>query len=603
MGTSDPGDLGPRRSAARAPAASILAVIILTLVAYWPVQRNGFVSFDDAEYITRNTVVARGLTAQGVILAFTKSYAANWHPLTWLSHMLDVELFGLEPRSHHLVGLAIHLSTALVLLLVLRQMTGRAGPSLFVAGLFALHPLHVESVASAAERKDLLSGFFWAVTMAAYLRYARRPGVLRYLPVLLCFLLGLMSKPMVVTLPIVLLLLDYWPLRRLHVSIARRRRLPALALEKLPLFAMSMLSVLITIKAQSTSGAVRSLESFPPAARAANAILSYARYVGKAMWPSALAVFYPLEAHRLGEPGVLLATGFLTAGSLLAVALRRSAPWLLTGWLWYLVTLLPVIGLIQVGDQAMADRYTYLPLLGIFVAFAWSFPVAAARRPLAQGVLAAMAAGTLLLLCGLARRQVAVWRSDETLFRHAINVTKDNWKAMQSLGMAREAAGDRAGALRLYRESIRLQPGSSRGHYHYALALDDDGRAAEAIEELRAAVGAKPSDPVYRITLAVLLSRQGRDAEAEAHLRELIKRRPEVAEGYNNLASLLARRGEVDEAARLLRRALEISPAYAEARLNLEALTGKQPEGGGSMRPLPGVPETHRRLFGVPGDR
>ena len=396
-----------------AMAGFVLALVALTIVAFWPMRRNQFIFFDDEDYLVQNAVVKRGLTFDGVVLAFTKSYAANWHPLTWVSHMIDVDLFGLDPRGHHFTSFAIHLSNALLLLFTLRAMTARAGPSFLVAALFAVHPLHVESVAWAAERKDVLCAFFWILTTALYLRYVRRPGARRYFPVLLSFTLGLLSKSMVVTLPLVLLLLDYWPLGRFGERVtggagAAPNRSPRLVAEKAPLLALAGLAGLFTVKAQSTAGLVHSLALFPAAARVANAILAPARYLGKTAWPADLAVFYPFTHHALGDPRVLASAGFLAVVSVVALLLRRQRPWLLTGWLWYLVGLMPVIGLIQVGDQALADRYTYLPLIGVFIAGVWSLPRPESLRAVPRAALAAGAVVVLLLLTGLTQRQVAL---------------------------------------------------------------------------------------------------------------------------------------------------------------------------------------------------
>jgi hypothetical protein len=327
-------DAGSGRGFSRAMAGSMLAIVVLTLVAFSPLRHNGFVSMDDEEYITNNTVVKRGITAHGIALAFTKSYAANWHPLTWISHMLDVELFGLDPRAHHLVGLALHLASALLLLAALRAMTGRTTPSLLVAALFAIHPLHVESVAWASERKDVLSGLFWVSAMAAYLRYARRPRPGSYLVVLLLFALGLMAKPMVVTLPLALLVLDYWPLGRLRGAAASWPSSRPVLLEKVPFLALSLLSGLVTLQAQRSGGAVMSLTSVSLVARAANALLSAVAYLGKTLLPTDLAVFYPFMPSVLADPPVLAAGAFLCAASVAAWLLRRRHPWFLAGWLW-----------------------------------------------------------------------------------------------------------------------------------------------------------------------------------------------------------------------------------------------------------------------------
>jgi tetratricopeptide (TPR) repeat protein len=411
---------------------------------------------------------------------------------------------------------------------------------------------------------------------------------------------------MVVTLPLVLLLLDFWPLGRLDLQGTGRRtasRPVVLVLEKTPLYALAALSGLVTINAQATVGALGSLASFPFEARAANALLSTVRYLGKAIWPSGLAVFYPFETHPLGEPRVLAAAAFLAVISAAAFLLRRRHPWLLTGWCWYLVTLLPVIGLIQVGGQAMADRYTYLPLVGIFVAGSWGLVEGTRVNAAARAGLVGGGAVALLLLAGLTRRQTAVWHDSETLFGHAVRVTRPNAKAIYSLGLARESAGDREGAMLLYREAIRLNPDNAKARYAYALALDEEGRGGAAIDELRAAVRSAPGDTVTRMALALLLSRAGRDEEAIANLRELIARSPNVAEGYNNLAALLSRRGRLDEAAALLRRALEIDPNYVDARRNLEALSGEPRKEEATASEPPGLPTSHRRLFGASSAR
>jgi tetratricopeptide (TPR) repeat protein len=385
----------------------------------------------------------------------------------------------------------------------------------------------------------------------------------------------------------VLLLLDFWPLGRHRAAVAgaatAARGVPLrLVLEKVPLFALAALSGLITLQAQTAGGAVTSLEAFPLAARAANALLSAVGYLGKTLWPSGLAVFYPFRIRPLTDPGVLAAGAVLATASVVAFRLRRRRPWLLAGWLWYLITLLPVIGLVQVGDQAMADRYTYLPLVGVFVAGAWELDGVARRRAAARVVLAGGAVLALLLLAGLTRRQVAVWKDDETLNGHAARVTADNWWATYHLGLARESAGDPDGALRFYREALRMKPDFSRGRYAYALVLEQEGRVADAAEQLRTVRRALPADPVIGMRLALLLDRVGRDDEAIQVLRELVARRPEIAEVCNNLAVLLSRRGRVEEAAALLRRAVVLDPAYAEARRNLELLTGEPPASGGA---------------------
>jgi tetratricopeptide (TPR) repeat protein len=604
--------VGTRPGPHRSTAIAVLALALLTFAAFWPVLHNGFILFDDEDYVTRNAVVRRGLTLEGIALAFTRSYAGNWFPLTWISHMLDVELFGLDPGRHHLVGLALHLAASLLLLLTLRAMTGRAGPSLFVAILFAIHPLRVESVAWASERKDVLSACFWMLTTALYLRYAHRPGVWRYLAVLLGLGLGLMAKQMLVTLPLVLLLLDFWPLGRFHdrareATPGRWLPLRRLLLEKVPLLALAAVASRYALTAQSTVGLVHSFQTFPLAGRVANAILTPGRYLLMTAWPVDLAFFYPYVQHPLSEPRVVFAGLFLFAASGSVLLLHRRQPWLLTGWLWYLATLAPVAGLIQVGDQALADRYTYIPLVGIFIAGAWGIANGALLRAHSGRWLAAASIAAVLVLAGLTRRQVALWHDDTTLFSHALRVTQRNWLAAYFVGISRERAGDPDGAMSSLRASIDIKPDfessrlalarlllqrgrdadalaelraavaaiprSSRMRLILADALRKHGLAAERIEALRAAAAAIPEDHELQVTLALALAADGRDDEAIALLRDAIARWPSSAASYNNLAALLARQGRVDEAVPLLRRALEIDPAYPDARLNLESLT------------------------------
>jgi tetratricopeptide (TPR) repeat protein len=603
--------VGTRPGPHRSTAIAVLALALLTFAAFWPVLHNGFILFDDEDYLTRNVVVQRGLSAQGAVLAFTKSYAGNWFPLTWLSHMLDVELFGLDPTGHHLSSLAIHLASSVLLLLLLRGMTGRAGPSFLVAALFAVHPLRVESVAWASERKDVLSALFWMLTTALYLRYAHRPSARRYLAVLLGLGLGLMAKQMLVTLPLVLLLLDFWPLGRLQrrAGEASGRWLPLrrLLLEKVPMLALAALAGVYALTAQSTVGLVHSFHTFPLAGRVANAILAPARYLLMAVWPVDVAFFYPYVQYPLSEPRVVFAGLFLTAVSCTVLILQRRQPWLLTGWLWYLLTLAPVLGLVQVGDQALADRYTYIPLVGVFIAGAWGSASRAQVRAHSSRRLTAAAIATVLALAGLTRQQVTLWHDDTTLFSHALRVTERNWLAAYFIGIARERAGDWDGAMRSLRASIDIKPDfessrlglarlllqqgrdadvlaelraavaaiprSSRMRLILADALRKRGLAAERIEALRAAVAAIPEDHELQITLALALADGGMDDQAIALLRKAIALWPGSAESCNNLAVLLARQGHVDEAVRLLRRALEIDPSYPDARLNLESLT------------------------------
>jgi tetratricopeptide (TPR) repeat protein len=434
-------------SGRRLPLLLGAALALLTLAAYLPTLHNGFVNLDDGLYVTGNPHVQQGITGAGVAWALTANVANNWHPLTLLSHLLDCQLFGLDAAGHHATSLLLHLANVVLLFAVLRRLTGAVWRSAAVAALFAVHPAHVESVAWVAERKDVLSALFWLLAMAAYGRYARRPSVGRYLPVALAMALGLAAKPMVVTLPFALLLLDIWPLERLGLGWKR------LAVEKLPLLALSAASSLVTLHYQRTSLAPLGLD--PWSLRLANAAVSYTAYLGKLLLPSNLAVFYPIPlaipAWKVAGAVALLA--ILTA---LAVRTARKAPWLLVGWLWFLGTLVPVIGLVQVGRQAMADRYTYIPSIGLFVAIVWGIAGLVGER---RAVLATAAAVVIALLVAGTWMQAGTWRDSVTLYRHALAVTPDNYLAHLGLAKALVAKGDGAGAAEQYRAALALRPG------------------------------------------------------------------------------------------------------------------------------------------------
>ena len=421
------------------------ALALLTLLAWLPTFGNGFVNLDDGLYVTGNPWVLRGLTREGLAWALTANVANNWHPLTLLSHMLDVQLFGLSPAGHHGTSLLLHTANVLLLFAVLRGMTGALGRSAMVAALFAVHPTHVESVAWVAERKDVLSALFWILALGAWTAWTRRPSTGRYLLVMVLMILGLASKPMVVTLPFALLLLDAWPLERLRLGWKR------LILEKLPLLALSGVSSLVTLRYQRTS--MVSLEILPWTFRLANAAVSYAAYLGKTLLPRHLAVFYPIPLEIpawkvAGAAALLLA---ITAFSLWRA---RRSPWLLTGWLWFLGTLVPVIGIIQVGRQAMADRYLYIPSIGLFLAIVWGTAELVKRR-----AVLAVAAGVVVLALAVGTwAQAGTWRDSATLYRHALAVTRGNYVAHVGLAKALTVREDWDGAAEQYRAALALRP-------------------------------------------------------------------------------------------------------------------------------------------------
>ena len=492
-------------------AAAAIAVFAQT-------ARNGFVSFDDGEYVYENPVVLSGLSFKGLAWAFTTRAAANWHPLTWLSHMLDVTLFGANAGAHHLVSLAFHAGSTVLLFHVLRNATGRLWRSALVAALFCVHPLHVESVAWLAERKDVLSTFFGMAALLAYVGHARRPSTPRYLGALLAFGLSLLAKPMLVTLPFVLLLLDVWPLDR------QRRTPVALAVEKVPFLILSALSAAITFFAQRQGGAVSSIAAYPLGTRAENALVAYVAYLAKAIWPSGLSYFYPFDLQWLGWRS-LAAAAVLAAFSVVAVSQARARPFLLTGWLWYLLTLLPVIGIIKVGSQAMADRYTYFPLIGIFIAAVWSVPdrlLTARRGRIAAGAAAAFVLGALATTSWF---QVRYWRNGSTLFLHALDVDPENWAALSNLGGEMLLRGNPSGAAAVLAESVRIRPENALAHAGLGLALEQEGRTREAAASFRKASLLEPGNASIQFDLCRLLRTEGDLAgSAEACKRGLALR-------------------------------------------------------------------------------
>ncbi|MES1241905.1 MAG: tetratricopeptide repeat protein [Acidobacteriota bacterium] len=506
----------------RLPLYTSLLLVLVTLVAYLPVTGHDFVRFDDPLYVTRNPQVQAGLTANGLTWALAANVASNWHPLTLVSHMLDCQLYGMNPRGHHLTSLLLHLANTVLLFEVLRRMTGSTWRSAVVAALFGLHPTHVESVAWVAERKDVLSGLFWILTMGAWHRYVQGPSRGRYLTVMLCLALGLMSKPMVVTLPFVLVLLDVWPLKRgIHIK------------EKLPLFALSAASAVVTVVAQSHS--LASTDAFPVWHRISNAVLSYVRYLWITIAPHDLAVFYPMalsfSAWKVALAALLLAA--LTALAFLAV---RRAPWATVGWLWFLGTLVPVIGLVQVGGQAMADRYTYLPTIGLFLIVAWSLPERKTSMVAVAAAVLALAVGT--------RLQLRHWVDSEALFRHAATVTERNYLAHLNLAQILAEQNRQAESLEQFRQAFAIRPGMWQIHASRGNSLRRWGRPAEALPSLRRAIALRPNDGKLHHSLAMALDDLGQTDEAIAELRKAVELSPGLDDAWYGLGLLLRRKGD-----------------------------------------------------------
>jgi len=528
--------------------------------------------FDDQGFLHDNPVVLKGVTGEGIRWALTTFSTGNWYPLTWLSHMVDVQLFGLNPGPHHLVNLSLHALNTVLLFLVLRRLTGALWPSGFVAALFAVHPLHVESVAWVAERKDLLSALFWILALGAYARHAASPGVRRYALVVLLFALGLTAKPMVVTLPIVLLLLDWWPLGRLPRTAAAGRAWGALVVEKIPLLALAGAVGLVTARAQASVGAMASAAVYRPAWRVANALTTNAVYLGKVLWPTGLAAYYPfpLGSRPLWQVGgaVLLLVGFSAA----AIVGRRRCPALAVGWSWHLVTLAPVIGLVQVGGQARADRYMYLPLIGLGIAAAWCAPPLLRRARVSGAPLAAIVLLALAVLTVAAGRQSETWRTPLSLYSRMLAVTSGNWVAHNGYGVELQKLGRLTEAIEHYRAAVAINPGAAYLRGNLAFALYDAGLVDEAIEQLLIYTRKSPGNPEAQYRLGLLLGRAGRFSESLPALREMTRLRPWFPAGWDALGVTCANLGLRAEAEAAFREVLRIEPGNQVSRRNLERL-------------------------------
>jgi len=575
--------------------AALLLLTVLVLAVYWDVLHYDFVHYDDHVYVTDHVQVRQGLTPEGLKWALTSTEAGFWHPVTWLSLMVDYQFFGLNPGGYHFTNLLLHLANTLLLFLVFASMTGAVWRSALVAALFAIHPLHVESVAWIAERKDLLCGLFWILALGAYARYAERPSRTRYAAVFVAVFLALASKAMAVTLPFVLLLLDIWPLRRFGdmtsripesthtrgvqaetspaaesrvgeglTGIAGDERMPGakaeafpatahrgrdasprfqpatlsrLILEKIPLVALSAAVGVLTVAAETKVGALKTVAEYPLAIRAENAFISYVRYLGKMFWPTDLAVIYP---HPGGWPwlSVALAAILLVMITVVVLTLQRRAPSLAVGWFWYLGTLVPVIGLVQIGSHAMADRYTYLPLIGLFIMIAWGMTDMLAPWRLSRVLVPIGGLAVVIALVPAARAQVIHWENAERLFRHAVSVTVNNDIA----------------------------------HNNLAAALARQGRFDEALQHCKAALSIRPVYPEALFNTGTALAGQRRYAEAEAYYRKALSLSPGFAEAHNNLAIALAQQGKFDASIGHFLTALRLRSGYAAAERNLDIL-------------------------------
>jgi len=590
-----------------------LCLIAAITVSYLQVIHFDFVGYDDELYVTENPHVQKGISLEGIKWAFTTFHSANWHPLTWLSHMLDCELFGLDPSGHHWANVEFHIANTLLLFIILFKMTRALFKSAFVAVLFALHPLHVESVAWISERKDVLSTFLGLLCIAAYYRYVNKSSAKFYIMAIICFGLSLMAKPMLVTLPFVLFLLDFWPLKRfqyqhdLHLKPEKAfsdgiRRNHRIILEKIPLFILVVISCTLTFFAQKNGNAVTPLEALSFKSRIANAIVCYSTYVFKGVWPHKMAVFYPHPGSTLPAWQIFVATLLIVTGCFFAIRLSKQYPYIAVGLFWYLGTLVPVIGLIQVGEQAMADRYTYIPLIGLFIVVAWG-GADILNKWHYRKIFLGTCAGIIIIAMTMATfLQLRYWKNGISLFEHAIKVTKDNYNSLTNLGTA-IASVDLDKAISHYKEALRIKPNYTAALYNLGNVLVEKGRIDEAVNYYLKALQIKPDyfdalnnlgialanignydqattyfkrvlkiDPQKtdaRINLANVLFLQLKPDEAILQYRKTLQIDTENADAYYNLAYILSTQGKIDEALLLYKETLKIDPEYAKAHYNL----------------------------------
>ena len=543
-----------------------IALAVAVLVLFFPASGYEFISLDDPSYIFRNPFVAEGLTWEGVGWAFTAYHASNWHPLTWLSHMMDVTCFGMEAGRHHLVNIFLHAINTVLLLLSLSRMTGAFWRSVSVAAIFAVHPLHVESVAWVAERKDVLSGLFFMLVLLSYERYIRRGGTARYLLTAFLFVLGLMAKPMLVTVPFVLLLLDVWPLGRTPLSPpadgSDRKPLhwKRLSLEKAPLIIFSLGSCAVTYIAQQSGDAISDLNSLPLGLRIGNALVSYVTYLGKTFWPSSLAVLYPYPSDNLPlwqTTGASLILIIIT----IVILLRLGRPYLAVGWFWYLGMLIPVIGFVQVGSQAMADRYTYLPLIGAFIAAVWLLvDMVPGTLPHRRKILAAFATTVLAALSVASRSQLGYWENSLSLYNHTLSVTSNNSLIHYNLGCVLAEKGRSEDAILQFQESLRIDPGYAKAHNNLGMEMERLGRTNSAVAHFMEALKLRPDYVLAHNNIGVSLTELGMLDEAVAHFREALRIQPDYAFAHYNLAVSLTKMGRIDEANAHIREARRLNP-------------------------------------------
>jgi tetratricopeptide (TPR) repeat protein len=558
-----------------------LFLIAAIFAIYSQTLDHEFINYDDDVYVTKNNFVQEGFTNNSIVWAFTTNHSANWHPVTWLSHMLDYELYGLNPGGHHFTSVLMHAGNALLLFIVLLRMTGALWQSAFVAALFALHPLNVDSVAWVAERKNVLSTSFWLATMWAYVSYVETKSYYKYILALLFFALGLMSKPMLVTLPFVLLMLDYWPLNRLRprsekgpgISVPVSR----LIIEKIPFLGLVIASSIVTFLAQKDGGAVQS-DMFSPKVRILNALVSYVEYLHKMFLPIDLSILYPHPGGLLPVWKGVVCAAVLIGISVAAVKLIRRAPYFVFGWFWYLGTLVPVIGLVQVGVQSMADRYAYIPLIGIFIVIAWGTSDLTAKMGSRTKVIAYSAGGVIISLMVTSLIQISHWKDSVTILQHAVNAVDKEYSSFaniyNNLGRALNEQKKVEQAQFNFLKALRLNPEHAFAHNNLGATFIEQNRFTEAIPHFRAALKTHPDDAESHNHLGVALSRLRQPEEAIIHYKQAINLNPNFLLAYNHLGMTLSEMGKFTEAESSYRKAIALNPNYAEAHNNLGTALG-----------------------------
>jgi Tfp pilus assembly protein PilF len=518
-----------------APWVIGVALAVITIAVFCRVATFDFITYDDPAYVTANPQVQAGLSVKNFVWAFTSSRAYNWHPLTWLSLMLDSELFGLNAGGFHITNLLLHTANTVLLFIVLSRMTEALWSSAFVAAAFALHPLHVQSVAWIAERKDVLSTLFWLLTMLFYVRYAERSSIGRYVLALFVFILGLMAKPMLVTLPFILLLVDYWPLKR-------KCSFRKLLFEKLPFVFLAGVSSVITFVIQSRSGAVKNVVKFPFDIRVINAVVSYIQYILKMFWPVNLSVFYPHPGRSLHFSDAIIPTLLLVAATVLTIRFARTRGYLLFGWLWYICTLIPVIGLVQVGDQAMADRYTYVPLIGLFIMIAWGLPELLARYAFRKTILAVAAAVVLLAMTVSTYQQLRYWQNDVTILERAVEVNPNDRFAQANLGVAFLRKNSYDDAIAHFEKALQIDPCDAMSHLNIGVAFFRKDKIDQAIIHFEKAAAIDPCDVPSHLNLATALAKQGKQEQAIEQCNEALRIDSSCTDAYNLRQVLLTQK-------------------------------------------------------------